>query len=212
LLLFIRLIVQAQPAADTLIETQHAIEAGLPITPKLHLTLHSRGRTQPSGLGAYQLRAGPILKYALSHSASLLAGYYFSAQQRAERDVRGAHRYFGGVEFSVVEKPTLEIELRALAERFVVTGADFTRSRNRIRLTSTRSAAPYTSGEWFFDRKGLRSVRYSGGFRWRYSRQIEIDVGYFYEPRRNDLGPNRHMFLTSIHFRLKSGKRPDPDI
>ncbi len=48
-------------AAD--IETQHAFDVTLPLKPKLELNLHSRIRTQPGGLGYYQVRAGPIVSW-----------------------------------------------------------------------------------------------------------------------------------------------------
>lgn len=204
---------RAQPSvAGSITETQHALEAGVPVSSRLQLTLHSRARTEPGGLGPYQLRMGPIVKFTLRPNFSILAGYYFTVQQRAERDVRGAHRYFGGLELLAVDKRAMSVELRFLTERFVVTGDDFTRIRNRVRLSANSPVAPYTSGEWFLDRKGWRSVRYSGGVRWRYSWLIDLDAGYFYEPRRDDLGPNRRMFLTGIHFRLKSTKPPDPEV
>jgi hypothetical protein len=202
----------AQPPAGAVNETQHAADLGVAIGPRLNLTLHSRGRTQPGGLGAYQLRLGPILEWTVRPSISLLGGYYHTQQQQAERDVRGTHRYFGGIELLALKKRDYELEFRSLVERFLVVGDDFTRYRNRLRLSSTRSVGPYLSGEWFADHDGLRSVRYSGGLRWRCSPRIDLDIGYFYEPRRQNLGPHRHMFLTSVHFRLNSSKRPDPDI
>ena len=45
-------------------------------------------------------------------------------------------------------------------------------------------------------------MRYSGGVRWEAGEQFEMDIGYFYEARRPDAGHNRHMFLTSFHFRF----------
>jgi hypothetical protein len=194
-------------------ETQHAVEASRPLGERWQLTIHSRLRTQPGGLGLYQFRAGPILEYAITPRVSGLGGYYFSKQQRVERDVVGTHRPFGGVKWTAVKLRHYEVELRSLVERFL-TERDYTRYRNRVRWSATTRWAPYANVESFADRGGVRSTRYSVGLRWSTpGKRLDWDFGYFGEPRRRDLGPPRHMFLTTIHVRLKpAAKRPDPDI
>lgn len=196
-------------------ETQHAFEVSRPFGSKWQATLHSRGRTQPGGLGPYQFRVGPIVEYSVTKRFSWIGGYYFSAQRQRERDVRGSHRPFGGGEFTIAQSPKWELDTRALAERFVSnSSADFTRYRNRFRWAWKARVAPYMSVETFFDSKGPRSVRYSGGIRTSTrGKRADVDFGYFLEPRREDLGRDRHMFLTNLHFRWKTTtKRPDPDI
>jgi len=39
---------------------------------------------------------------------------------------------------------------------------------------------------------------------------VQIDLGYLFENRRPDVGRDRHVWLTSLHFK-KSSRRADPD-
>ena len=196
----------------TYTETQHAVELDVPLTPKLDVTLHGRIRTHPGVLGVYQVRTGPVLNYAVVPRFSVLGGYYFSAQKSAEDEVWGRHRPFGGVEITLLQTNALKLEGRSLFERFLGSGSDFNRVRNRLRVEARGKVAPYAGGEWFADARGSRGMRYSGGVRWEAGEQFEMDIGYFYEARRPDAGHNRHMFLTSFHFRFPAERRPDPDI
>jgi hypothetical protein len=83
-------------AAD--IETQHAFDVTLPLKPRLELILHSRIRTQPGGLGFYQVRGGPVVSWDVTPRISLLSGYYYTRQERKiDNDFIGGHRLFGGL-------------------------------------------------------------------------------------------------------------------
>lgn len=197
-------------AAD--VETQHAFDATLPLKPRLELILHSRVRTQPGGLGFYQVRAGPILSWDAAARMTLLSGYYYAKQERRiDRDFIGGHRFFGGAEFAVVEARRFSIEQRLLTERFLSDAApDFNRYRLRSRLSAKGAVAPYTAHEFFFDAQGWRSNRHSAGVRWSPLRAWQVDLGYLYERRRHAVGPDRHMWLTSIHWK-KTSRRADPD-
>jgi hypothetical protein len=63
---------------------------------------------------------------------------------------------------AVVWKRKAEVDARSLLERFAVVGApDYTRFRNRVRVSPLGSTAPYIGLEVFVDRGGLRSLRYS---------------------------------------------------
>ncbi len=193
-------------------ETQHAFEFSFPINSRLQATLHSRGRTQPTGLGPYQARLGPVLEYTFTRHLAVMGGYYFSKQEQSDRDLRGTHRVFGGVEWTPLRARRAEFEVRSLLERFIAGPESFTRWRNRFRLTSTARTAPYVSAETFLDAHGWRSTRYSAGLRIGAARWLDLDVGYFYEPRRATLGGDRHMFLTTVQFRLPKARRTDPDL
>jgi hypothetical protein len=195
------------------LETQHALDIAVPLQPRLELILHTRVRTQPVGLGFYQVRAGPILSWDVSRRFALLGGYYYAQQERIEdREFIAGHRLFGGTEFNVVESRRLTLDQRLLLERFLPEAApDFNRYRFRTRLTLKAPVAPYLSHESFLDRKGWRSARHSAGIRWSLARHIQIDLGYLYEQRRMDAGGNRHLWLTSIHFK-KTPRWSDPDL
>lgn len=198
-------------AAD--VETQHTVDVTLPVRPKLELILHSRIRTQPGGLGFYQFRAGPIVSWDATPRITLLSGYYYAQQERKiDSDFIGGHRLFGGAELAVAKTRRWAFDQRILTERLLSDAApDFNRYRLRSRLSAKGSVAPYTSHEFFFDAQGWRSNRHSDGIRWSPLPAVQIDLGYLYEHRRAGVGPARHMWLTSIHFK-KSSRRADPEL
>ena len=198
-------------AAD--LETQHAVDVTLPLKSKLDLILHSRIRIQPGGLGLYQVRAGPIVSWNATGRMALLGGYYYAQQERkADRDFIAGHRLFSSAEVAVAGNRRLGFDQRALVERlFSVAAPDFIRYRFRSRLSVKAPVAPYTSHEFFFDAQGWRSARHSAGIRWSPVRGVQIDLGYLYEHRRLDVGGNRHIWLTSLHFK-KSSRQADPDL
>lgn len=211
-LAFVLSLVMGFPLGAASVETQHALDVTLPLYPRLELLLHSRIRTQPGGLGFYQVRAGPILSWDATRRIALLGGYYYAQQERRiDRDFIGGHRFFGGAEFAVVETRRFSLDQRVLIERFLSDAApDFNRYRLRSRLSANGVVAPYTSHEFFFDALGWRSNRHSAGIRWSPLPALQIDLGYLYEHRRPEVGPARHMWLTSIHFK-KTPRRADAD-
>jgi hypothetical protein len=195
------------------VETQHGFDVTLPITSKLDVLLHTRLRTQPGRLGLYQARSGPVFSYDVSSRWSLLGGYYYVQQENRDQEFIAGHRLFGGAEGSLYRRGRAAVDTRALYERFLPdNAADFNRYRSRFRFTWKARVSPYAGPEFFFDRSGWRSVRLSGGIRWTAARNVELDVGYFYEPRRASIGPPRHMFLTSIHFKRAAKRVGDPDL
>jgi hypothetical protein len=185
-------------------ETQHAFELVLPIKEKLSLNLHSRLRTEPPTRGIYQVRLGPIVTYRWKPKLSLIGGYYFGHQQAEDGDFVGGHRWFGGGESMLSRRPRWEMDTRALIERFGPRNAsDFTRYRGRIRWSARGRIAPFTSQELLADQSGFRSVRLATGLRLQLSEQVQAEVSYFFEPRRRDVGPHRHMWATLLHFRQR---------
>jgi hypothetical protein len=194
------------------VETQHALDATLPLHRKLEVTLHARVRTRPGDHGIYQTRAGPLVSWDWHPRASWIAGYYYAEEERDPIDEAiGRHRYFGGGELVAASNDATVLDTRILVERFIFrTEPDFSRYRGRLRLNSKARLGPYTSSEFFFDRQGWRSTRIAGGVRWRITESYEIDFGYFYEPRRAEFGSARHMFITSFHYK-RVPKLGDPD-
>jgi hypothetical protein len=99
----------------------------------------------------------------------------------------------------------IEVDGRSLIERHaLISGPDFTRFRNRIRITPPGQTAPYAGVEVFVDAGGLRSLRYSAGLRRKVAENLFMDIGYFYEDGRSGGVPNRHMIGTTIHWRDRS--------
>jgi hypothetical protein len=193
-------------------ETQHALDVTLPLKARLDLTLHARIRTEPGGRGFYQARSGPVVSWAAWQRVSLLGGYYYSLQEsRVSGDFRGAHRPFGGLEVTAVDARRLAVEQRYLAERFLPeAAAGYTRHRLRTRVSAKGTVAPYTSHEFFYDAHGWRSNRHAAGVRWSAHQALKIDVGYMFEHRRSALGPARHIWFTSIQWKMplrETGRR-----
>lgn len=199
------------PIGAAEVETQHAFDITLPLQPRVELVLHSRIRTQPDNLGFYQVRAGSILSWRIQPRVAVIGGYYYTQQEQIDNDFIGGHRPFGGGEILILEARRFSLDQRLLAERFLSDGpSDFSRYRFRTRASAKGSFAPYTTYEFFADAEGWRSARYSGGVRWTALPVLQLDFGYFYEHRRANVGPNRHMWITSIHL-TRSSRRADPD-
>ena len=96
------------------------------------------------------------------------------------------------------------MDARSLLERFVeVSAPDYTRFRNRVRISPPGATAPYVSVEALFDADGLRGMRYSAGIRRTITDELSFDIGYFYENRRPGASPDRHVIGTTIHWRDK---------
>jgi hypothetical protein len=184
------------------VQTQHIVDTSLAIGPVEPLW-HFRVRTTPQGGGVSQIRTGPILNFDVHSRVTVIGGYYYS-RAKEEDSWKITHRAFGGVE-AVAWKRKAEVDVRSLLERFTVISApDYSRFRNRIRVSPAGATAPYAGLEVFVDATGLRSLRYSAGIRREITDELIVDFGYFYEHGRSSAVSNRHMFGTTIHWRDKS--------
>ena len=204
-----RYVVLLTPAAvfGADLHTQHAADTSLQVGP-LKPLWHVRLRTTPQGGGVAQVRTGPIISTDLHDRLTLIVGYYY-ARAKQERWT-STHRPFGGAEV-VVWNRSFEVDARSLLECFVVSAAtNYTRFRNRLRVSPKAKTAPYIGVESFIDREGLRSMRYSAGVRRTFAKDLSLDVGYFYESRRQSAGQDRHMLTTTIHWHNRA-RRMDPD-
>jgi hypothetical protein len=189
-------------AAHAEIQTQHIFDSSVAIGPVEPLW-HFRVRTTPQGGGLAQIRSGPILNFDLNDRATLIGGYYYT-RAKEEQSWTTTHRSFGGVEVAVWNRK-VEVDIRSLLERFFVASApDYTRFRNRVRISPAASTAPYVGVEALVDADGLRSMRYSAGISRTITKELIVDIGYFYENRRSGMGDDRHMLGTTIHWRDKS--------
>lgn len=198
-------------AAD--VETQHALDASFPLTKRLDVLLHTRFRTTTAGRGLYQARGGPVFSFEVSERLSLLGGYYFSTQEARDNDFFAGHRLFGGAEGTLWGSRRVSLELRGIYERFLPESEpNYNRYRTRTRVTWKGRWSPYVSSEFFFDDMGFRSARYAGGVRWKATPSVQLDFGYFFEERAARIGFDRHMIMTSIHFRKRPKGPADPDL
>ncbi len=148
-------------------------------TPSIEWGLHTRLRTREGDL--QQGRSGTILRFKPHSRVSLIGGYYYGKEEDTRQEWRDSHRVFSGAEARVYGKGAVSLAARALVERFVAgSRPDFTRVRQRIRLSMDRRIGPFAGGEWFFDTKGYLAGRYSGGMRWRWSSWSSVVFGYPY--------------------------------
>jgi hypothetical protein len=194
--------------ADAETQTQHALDTSVRLK-QFEVLWHFRVRTKPEGGGLFQFRTGPIFEIDLNDRVTLIAGYYFVREQDENRWTI-INRPFAGGE-TMLWGRGVEVDWRSLLERFVVThGSDYFRFRNRFRISPPGRTAPYGGVEMFVDANGLRSVRYSAGFRRTFGDEFVVDFGYFFEDRRPMPSGERHMFSTSFHWRNNT-RRVDPD-
>ena len=197
-----RLLYLAALSAHAELQTQHIFDTSVAIGPVEPLW-HFRVRTTPEGGGIAQIRTGPIFNADVHDRATVIAGYYYTRAKQAGF-WSTTHRWFGGIE-GVIWNRNVEIDGRSLLERHVrISAPDFTRFRNRIRITPPGITAPYAGLEVFVDAGGLRSMRYSVGLRRKIAGNFFVDIGYFYEDGRSGVVPNRHMVGTTIHWRDRS--------
>ena len=191
-------------AAD--LETQHAFDFKIPLKQTFELTLHSRIRIQPGGLGLYQYRVGPILAWDATRRITLLGGYYYGEQEhKGDRDFHTGHRLFAGTEVSILEKRRMSLDQRFLAERIDWESAlVYNRYRTRTQLSAKYAVAPFTAHEFFFDDRGWRGNRHSAGIRWSLRPGFQVELGYLYENRRSNTGPDRQILFTAFQFKKPS--------
>jgi hypothetical protein len=183
-------------------ETQHAFEFVFRPTSKLEVTAHQRTRTQPTGLGVSQIRGGGIAEYFVNPRFSFHTGYYRQFQATDHDWSSRTHRIFAGAAGRLARWERAQLEGRSSVERWINSrDPAFTRFRNRLRIGTNGKTGPYATAELFIDSHGWRSVRYGGGLRWRASESVDLDMGYFYESRRIELGQARHVWQTAIRFR-----------
>ena len=194
--------------ASAEVQTQHAFDTSVTLK-KSEMLWHFRVRTEPEGGGLSQIRTGPIFEFNLNDRVTLIAGSYFTREQEEHRWAV-INRPFAGGEFMLWGRG-VEVDWRSLLERFVTTHEpDYFEFRNRFRVSPRGRTAPYAAVEVSTDANGLRSVKYSAGFRRTLTENFMVDIGYFFEDRRPMPSGERHMFSTSFHWRNKT-RRIDPD-
>lgn len=203
-------ITAAWSRAAAQMETQHAFDGSFRLNQRLDLVLHARLRTQPGALGVYQARGGPIVEYEVRNGLKLIVGYYYARQENSQQDFIGGQRWFGGGEAGLWTGRAAKADLRALAERFLpAQGESFGRYRLRLRVSGKQALAPYASVEPLLDARGWRSTRYASGLRIGNGGRVSVDLGYFYEPRRADVGRTRHMVMMGLYWNFGTKRRGD---
>jgi hypothetical protein len=191
-------------------ETYHTFDIDVPTAHGVNVTLHSRLRTQPRGIGFYEARFGPIVNWRMNSRSTLSGGYYF-AEQNNESGYRIVQRPFAGASTTILSTARTDLSARMVVERTLTpTAADYNRYRGRLRLGGTRRLAPYTSFELFLDRHGWRSHRLAGGMRAAVGAHWRVDGGYFFESRRTDAGGDRHVWTTGVVYEWERRREHAP--
>jgi hypothetical protein len=176
--------------------------------PTLDATLYRKGGLRATYFGQLrfddtqvapaQFMTGPVLRYDGSKHSHITAGYYYRRGERADFEW-AQHRWFGSFEYDFVERERWRFRARTMVERFVGgTRPDFTRYRERLLVESRGSRSMYGSAEWMLDRHGLQVLRVGGGIRVRTSDQMEVDVFYGVDRRRDPVRRNIHLVITTF--------------
>jgi len=204
-------IVAAPPlAAES--RTWHAFDVVVFGGPRLEAIAHARLRSD-SVLGSLeQGRAGALARIRVRPRWTLIGGYYFGKEEDQLDQWRNFHRPFAGLETSLVARDGgVALDTRGLVERILGgSRGDFTRYRQRLRLTTDRRIGPYLATEWFFDALGYRTSRHSAGLRWRLARRFSLEAGYLLDLRRAELGGLLHVITTQVNLDLRPADRHAP--
>ena len=194
--------------ASAEVQTQHAFDTSVTLKNPRCCGISACGQSLKAEVLS-QIRTGPIFEFNLNDRVTLIAGSYFTREQEEHRWAV-INRPFAGGEFMLWGRG-VEVDWRSLLERFVITHEpDYFEFRNRFRVSPRGRTAPYAAVEVSTDANGLRSVKYSAGFRRTLTENFMVDIGYFFEDRRPMPSGERHMFSTSFHWRNKT-RRIDPD-
>ncbi len=204
-------IVTAPPVAAES-RTWHAFDVVVFGGPRLEAIAHARLRYD-SVLGSLQQgRAGALARFRMCPGWTLIGGYYFGKEEDHLDRWRNFHRPFAGLEASLLARDGgVALDTRGLIERILGgSQGDFTRYRQRLRLTTDRRIGPYLATEWFFDAVGYRTSRHSAGLRWRLTRRASLEAGYLLDLRRAELGGLLHVITTQVNFDLRPRHRQAP--
>ncbi|MCS7026363.1 MAG: DUF2490 domain-containing protein [Bryobacteraceae bacterium] len=163
-------------------------------------TLHTQLRSADRFQRLYHARVGPL--FQMPYNRLIFGGgYYYQTNRVPGRDLEDSHRPFGWVEFPLRDGRQRVVS-RAMFERFLgAARPSFNRYRYQIRYTRQASWSPVISFESFLDHQGVFAWRYSGAMRRVLSQASELDVGYFYDQRRANVGGPRHVFFTNLRLR-----------
>lgn len=206
-LVAVLLISAARPLAAE-IRTWHAFDAQVFGSSRLEATLHTRFRYD-GVLGSFQQgRAGGVLRFRARPRWALIGGYYYGKEEDHREQWLNFHRPFAGMEVLLASRDGgIGLATRGLVERLVGgRSGDFTRYRQRLRLTTDRRLGPYLATEWFFDGRGYLTSRHSAGVRWRFARRASLEAGYLLDLRRADVGGVLHVFTTQMQFDLRRAR------
>jgi hypothetical protein len=194
-------------AAET--RTWHAFDAQVFSNSRLEAVIHTRFRYDGVLDSFQQGRAGGLVRVRALPRWSLIGGYYYGKEEDHREQWRNFHRPFAGVEVALLSREGgIELATRGFIERLLGgRRGDFTRYRQRLRLTTDRRFGPYLATEWFFDGQGYLTSRHSAGVRWRFARRASLEAGYLLDLRRADVGGVLHVLTTQMQFDLRPARR-----
>lgn len=194
LLLALPVAAQAQP-----FETWHTTDVSYLRGSKM-FTLHTQLRTASRFRDVYHGRIGPWFQL-LHRGVTFGAAYYYQHNGVDGREPEDSHRPFAWVDFPL-NKGRHRVANRAMYERFFGSSRPaFNRYRYQVRYQREGTWTPVLSAESFVDRHGIFAWRYSGAIRHPLNKNSELDVGYFYDQRRRNVGGPRHVLFTNLRFR-----------
>lgn len=193
------------------VESLHAFNANLDFRPGWTLQLHTRVRTFENAGSFNQFRVGPILLWQAAPRFMLLAGYYYTEQnRRVIHQPYSLHRVFTGGQYRVLNREAWSLDARSALERFISSGFhDYWRWRNRALVSwKTRAGLPYLSGEALVQ-QGIWYGRYTAGMQWKVRPKVIVGAGYEY--RQAAAGPGSHVIATFVQWSAYTHTPPHMD-
>ncbi|MBL8214386.1 MAG: DUF2490 domain-containing protein [Bryobacterales bacterium] len=199
------LAVSATQAADP-VEAWHTVDPSARFG-SVQLTAHTQFRWRahtPVNTGemprvAY-FRAGPMAQIALP-GVTLHAGYWYQDAHRNSADWEDSQRVFAGAERDLVRG----VRTRGLWEYFFAASRpSFHRYRHLLRFGKESDGwSPLGSCEVFFDARGAAALRPLASLRHNVGTRARVELGYFFDWRRGDVGGPRHVLFTTLRLQLR---------
>jgi hypothetical protein len=182
--------------------TWHSVDQPFKLNDRVQLVVQYRTRTRSALEHLDQVRAGPIIRFALTPKVTLFSGYYYQPGQPSDGVWFQGQRVFGGVETRGRFTGSLQWTGRLAAERHIGTGRpDYNRYRSYLRVLAGRGAVvPYVQNEVLAVRDGFHSTRNGGGLRFRMSPHIGAEVGFLYDFRQQEWGGDRVALTTAFSY------------
>lgn len=193
-------------ADDT--ESLHIFNLNFEWKRGLTLQMHTRVRTFENISSFNQFRSGPVLLWQANPRLLVIAGYYYTEQnRRVTHNPYTIHRAFGGGQYRVLRGETWSVDARGALERFHSDQfTDYWRARSRMLLTKkVRFGEPYASAEALHER-GAWYGRYTAGILWKVHTRVTVGTGY--EFRQAKAGPPSHVIATMIEWKAHRPRTP----
>lgn len=198
LLFFFPFVATLAMGAD--LESWQLFEVRVPLSRRLEWSQTTQARTRNGFSQFYLAREQSALRFRLAPHGALLGSYLYTRDRGSHGRWTDIHRAVGGGQVSL-GRPGLEAESSTLVERFFAgSRPDYTRYRERIKVSAGRRVSPLAAAEGFANSHGYTMTRLIAGVLWRRPGRTQLEFNYYYDWPRHGLTAERHVLATTIHF------------